>query len=59
MEKAQQERHPSCYEAASDPVSISSPVRWGTDGLAFIGLTADLTAGQFSVYLIHGSFVAP
>jgi hypothetical protein len=41
------------------PVSISSPVRWGTDGLAFIGLNADPTAGQFSVYLIHGSFVAP
>jgi hypothetical protein len=41
------------------PVSISSPVRWGSDGLAFIGLNADPTAGQFSVYLIHGSFVAP
>jgi hypothetical protein len=39
------------------PVAISSPVRWGADGLALIGLNEDPTGGQFSVYLIHGSFV--
>ncbi len=39
------------------PVPLSSPVRWGTDGLAFIGQNLDPATGQFSVYLIQGSFV--
>lgn len=39
------------------PVPLSSPVRWGTDGLAFIGQNLNPTDGQFSVYLIQGSFV--
>jgi hypothetical protein len=41
------------------PVAISSPVRWGTDGLAFIGLNPNPLAGETVVYLINGSFVAP
>jgi hypothetical protein len=40
------------------PVSLSSPVRWGTDGLAFMGMVYN-PSPQYYVYLINGSFVAP
>ena len=35
----------------------SQPLRWGTNGLAWIG--PGPTAGQNVLYLIHGTFVAP
>jgi hypothetical protein len=42
---------------ARSPVALSSPVRWGTDGLAFMGVPPH-TSAQYYVYLINGSFVS-
>lgn len=40
------------------PVALSSPVRWGANGLAFLGLE-DPSNMQYYVYLANGSIIAP